>query len=97
MKRNIDEAFAVFDDEEDDEPIHYETITASMHPALSELKKMKPEFNKTVEITDELSQSVEKEYAVTSDFQGKTEQDQTLSSAVNNDTIVLSHQVSGDC
>ena len=97
MKRDLDEAFAVFEDDDEDNGMHYENIPASMHPALSELKKMKPDFEKTVEITDEVSQSVDKEYTVTSDFQGKSgaEKDQVASTSaqVSNDKIVVSHQV----
>lgn len=96
MKRNLDQAFSVFDDDEEDTVMPYETIPASMHPALSELKKMKPDVEKTVEITDELSQSVDKEYTVTSDFQGKDAPEKDMSSvAINtsNDKIVVSHQV----
>jgi ATP-dependent RNA helicase DOB1 len=91
MKRNLDEAFAVFDDDDDDGE---QTFPASMHPAVAELKKMKPDlsFQKTVEITDELSTEVDKEYQVTSDFQEKAAIVESNGSS-SNDKIVVKHQV----
>jgi superfamily II RNA helicase len=83
MKRNLDEAFAVFD--EDDEEPKYEATYTLPKTLKTALDQTAFDAKKSVEITDELSQEVDKEYKITSDFQEVKDQ--------LNDKIVVKHQV----